>query len=356
MKKENTMKKRFIISAVLTALMMTLLAGCGAPKEKLKLYIWGEYLGEDVIENFEKQYNCRVIVELYDSNEMMYTKLSGGSAYDVLVPSDYMIERLINEKMLQPLDMSVIPNAAVLADGVKGLGFDPTNTYSLPYFWGTVGIVYNKNKVDYSDLEKEGFGIFKDPKYKGRMIMYNSSRDGFMIALKSLGYSCNTEDENQIQEAYQWLLEMAEISDPPYMTDASIDAMANGESDLALMYSGDAAYVLSENEEMGYYVPMCGTNIWCDAMVIPKNAENPTLANKFINYMLSKNACLDNTLTVGYASPNAEVLAKVTAAGGEYADNEAYYPRTYELDEIYHDNETIRRLTNDLWTKIVANK
>ena len=186
--------------------------------------------------------------------------------------------------------------------------------------------------------------------------MYNSSRDSFMIALKQLGFSCNTDNTAEINKAYEWLLELDRTTNPVYVTDLVIDSMAQGDKDLAIVYSGDAAYILDENEDMGYYTPDCGTNIWCDAMVIPKNAENPTLANKFINYMLSYDACMDNTLTVGYASPNAQVLAEVTAPDGDYADNEAYLPRTYELDEVYHDNETIRRLTNELWTKIVANK
>ncbi len=350
------MKKKFVASILLMALVASCFAGCGGNKERLKLYIWGEYLGEDVIENFEKEYNCRVIVEFFDSNEMMYTKLAGGSAYDVLVPSDYMIERLINEKMLSPIDKTAIPNISLLAEGVQNLGFDPDNEYSVPYFWGNCGLVYNKNNVDRADLENNGFAIMKMPKYKGKLYMYNSSRDSFMMALKQLGYSCNTENEKEIEEAYQWLLELDSTTDPAYVTDAVIDSMVNGEKDLAFMYSGDAAYVLGENEEMGFYVPECGTNIWCDSMVIPKNAENPALANKFINYILTYDASLDNTLTVGYASPNREVLEAVTAEGGDYADNEAYYPRTNSLDEIYHDNETIRRLTNDLWTRIVANE
>ena len=349
------MKKRIITVALMLCMLVSGLAGCGS-KEKLKLYIWGEYLGEDVISNFEKEYNCKVIIEYFDSNEMMYTKLAGGSAYDVLVPSDYMIERLISEDIIQPVDKAAIPNLSVLADGVKNMDYDPDNTYSVPYFWGTCGIVYNKKNVDYADLENEGFGIMKDPKYNGRIYMYNSSRDSFMIALKQLGFSCNTDNTAEINKAYEWLLELDRTTNPVYVTDLVIDSMAQGDKDLAIVYSGDAAYILDENEDMGYYTPDCGTNIWCDAMVIPKNAENPTLANKFINYMLSYDACMDNTLTVGYASPNAQVLAEVTAPDGDYADNEAYLPRTYELDEVYHDNETIRRLTNELWTKIVANK
>ncbi len=350
------MKKRIIITAIVMALFASCFTGCGAGKEKLKLYIWGEYLGEEVISNFEKEYNCRVLIEFYDSNEMMYTKLSGGSAYDVLVPSDYMIERLINEKMLQPVDRAAITNMSVLADGVKNLAFDPDNTYSIPYFWGTLGIVYNKKNVKLEDLEKEGFGIMKDSRYRGKIYMYNSSRDSFLIALKQLGYSANTENEAEINEAYNWLLEVANTMAPEYVTDDVKDGMASGKKDLAIVYSGDAAYILGENEDMGYFTPDCGTNIWCDAMVIPANAENPALANKFINYMLSYEACLDNTMEVGYASPNKDVLAEMIAPGGEYDGNEAYYPRSYEKDEIFHDNETIRKLTSDLWTKIMANK
>ncbi len=349
------MKKKIIITAIIMALFASCFTGCGEKKEKLKLYLPGEYLGENVLENFEKQYNCRVLKENFDSNEMMYTKLAGGSKYDVLIPSDYMIERLIKENLLQPIDKAAIPNMSKLTEQVLNLDFDPSNTYSIPYFWGNVGIVYNKKNVDYNDLENEGFGIMKNSKYRNRTYMYNSSRDSFMIALKELGYSCNTEDEKEIQEAYNWLLEVGTATNPGYVTDLVIDSMANGEKDLAIMYSGDAAYVLSENEDMGYYVPKCGTNIWCDSMVIPADAENPTLANKFINYMLSNEACLDGTLTVGYTSPNKEILEQVTAEGGDYADNEAYLPRDYDLDEIFHDNETIRVLTNDLWTKIVAN-
>lgn len=350
------MKKKIVTVALLFCMMMSCFSGCGSSKEKLKLYIVGEYLGENIISDFEKQYNCRVIIEYYDSNEMMYTKLAGGATYDLLVPSDYMIERLINEDQLQPIDKTIVTNLDLLDENVVGLDYDPDMTYSVPYFWGTCGIVYNKNNVDYEDLANEGFAIMKNSKYKGRVFMYNSSRDSFMIALKDLGYSCNTENEEEINEAYEWLLEVDSATEPAYVIDYVIDAMANGEKDLAIMYSGDAAYVISENDEMSYYTPDYGTNFWCDALVIPKNAENPTLANKFINYTLTYDAAMDNTLGVGYASPNAEVLKEVTAVNGAYYGNPAYYPVKRENDEVFHDNETIRRLTNELWTKIVANK
>ena len=245
-------------------------------------------------------------------------------------------------------------NLSNLADQVKNLSFDPNNDYSVPYFWGTVGIVYNKNNVDYADLEAEGFGIFKDPKYKDRAYMYDSARDGFMIALKALGYSCNTENEQEIEEAYNWLIEMNKTTHPIYVTDEVIDNMKANRKDLAIVYSGDAVDILGENPNMGYYTPMSGTNVWYDSMVIPKNAENPDLANKFINFMLNYDQCLDGTLTVGYTSPNKQVLEEMIAPDGDYFENEAYLPRTYEKDEIFHDNEYMRKKLSELWLKVMA--
>ena len=346
------MKKRMLLLVVLV-LAAVMLAGCGS-KEKLKLFLPGAYHSDEVIRDFEKEFNCKVIIEEFDSNESMYTKLLAGDKYDVLIPSDYTIERLIREDYLQKLDKETVTNLSLLANEVKNLDFDPTNEYSAPYFWGTVGIVYNKKNVDFADLEEQGFGIFANPKYDGHVYMYDSARDGFMIALKELGYSCNTEDESQINEAYEWLLAMNKATHPVYVTDEVIDRMKAGDKDLAIVYSGDAADILSENEDMGYYTPMCGTNLWFDAMVIPKNAENAELANKFINFMLDYEPCLMSSQEIGYASPNAKVLAEMSGEGGDYADNEAYLPRVYEKDEIFHDNEKVRNKLNELWTKVVA--
>ena len=346
--------KKVIVTMALLAVCVLAMTGCGKKKERLKLFLPGEYLGENVISDFEKEFNCEVIVENFDSNEAMYTKLQAGDKYDVLIPSDYTIERLLKEDYLQKLDKAAITNIDNLAAEVKNLSFDPDNDYSIPYFWGTVGIVYNKNNVDYADLEAEGFGIFKDPKYKGRVYMYDSARDGFMIALKQLGYSCNTENEDEINAAYEWLIEMNKTTNPVYVTDEVIDNMKANRKDLAIVYSGDAVDILGENPNMGYFTPSCGTNVWYDSMVIPKNAENPELANEFINFMLNYEQCLDGTQTVGYASPNKQVLEEMTAEDGDYADNEAYLPRTYEKDEIFHDNEVISKKLNELWIKVVA--
>ena len=323
----------------------------------LKLYLPGEYLGENVISDFEKQYGVRVIVENFDSNEMMYTKLMAGDRYDVIIPSDYMIERLMNEDFLQPLDKSMIPNMENMSDAVLGMSYDPDNTYSIPYFWGSVGLVYNHENVDPAVIESEGWEILRNTDYAGHIYIYDSERDSFMMAFKALGYSMNTEDPNEINNAYEWLLQMNNTMSPVYVTDEVIDGMMNGYKDIAVVYSGDAAVVLDENEDMSFYMPSQGTNIWCDAMVIPANAENPKLAHEFINYMLTYEAAFDNTETVGYTSPNAEVFEEMTSSEDLYADNAAYLPRSgYDKDEMFHDNQTLMRELSKLWIKVKAAK
>jgi len=325
--------------------------------DTLKLYNWGEYMGEDLIKNFQDQFGVKVIVEYFDSNEMMYTKVQAGDKYDVLVPSDYMIERLLGDGALQKLDKSLIPNIKNLATNLKNLPYDPNNVYSVPYFWGTVGIVYNKQNVSIADLEKEGFNILKNPAYKGKIYMYDSERDAFMLALKALGYSMNTEDEGEIEKAYQWLKECNDTMEPAYVTDEVIDGMINGTKDMAVVYSGDAATVLEENEDMGFYMPTGGSNIWSDSMVIPANAENPKLAHEFINYVLSYDASMDNTETVGYASTNQQILDEMTGANGHYADNEAYLPRSGNTkDEVFQDKPVLKQKISELWLKVKASK
>ena len=324
------MKKLF---ALLLAGTM-LLSGCGGGGETvenavekygsdtLKLYNWGEYMGQDLISNFEKQFGVKVILEYFDSNEMMYTKLQAGDAYDVLVPSDYMIERLIADGMLQELDIEKIPNIVNLAEGVRSLPYDPANTYSVPYFWGSVGIVYNHNNVDPAVVEEQGYEILRNTDYKGRIYVYDSERDSFMMAFKALGYSMNTENEQEIQDAYNWRLDMNNTMEPVYVTDEVIDGMITGTKDIAVVYSGDATTILQENEDMSFWMPNEGTNIWSDAMVIPANAENPLLAHEFINYVLTYEASLDNSEFVGYASSNQEVLDELSGEGGLFVCEE----------------------------------
>ena len=323
----------------------------------LKLYLPGEYLGENVISDFEKQFGVRVIVENFDSNEMMYTKLMAGDRYDVVIPSDYMIERLMKEDYLQKIDKSLIPNMENMDEAVLGMSYDPRNDWSIPYFWGSVGLVYNHENVDPAVVEREGWEILRDTDYAGHIYIYDSERDSFMMAFKALGYSMNTEDPDEINAAYEWLLQMNNTMSPVYVTDEVIDSMMNGYKDIAVVYSGDATVILDENEEMSFYMPSQGTNIWCDAMVIPANAENPKLAHEFINYMLTYEAAFDNTETVGYTSPNAEVFEEMTTSEDLYAENAAYLPRSgYEKDEMFHDNQVLMRELSRLWIKVKAAK
>lgn len=323
----------------------------------LKLYLPGEYLGENVISDFEKQFGVRVIVENFDSNEMMYTKLMAGDRYDVVIPSDYMIERLMKEDYLQKIDKSLIPNMENMDEAVLGMSYDPDNDWSIPYFWGSVGLVYNHENVDPEVIEREGWDILRNTDYAGHIYIYDSERDSFMMAFKALGYSMNTEDPDEINAAYEWLLQMNNTMSPVYVTDEVIDSMMNGYKDIAVVYSGDATVILDENEDMSFYMPSQGTNIWCDAMVIPQNAENPKLAHEFINYMLTYEAAFDNTETVGYTSPNAEVFEEMTTSEDLYAENAAYLPRSgYDKDEMFHDNQILMRELSRLWIKVKAAK
>ena len=326
--------------------------------DKLKLYITGEYMSEDLIPNFEKEFGVDVIVEYFDSNEMMYTKMQAGDSYDVVIPSDYMIQRMMNEGTLQELDLSLIPNLDNLTPEVRNLPYDPDNTYSVPYFWGSVGIIYNHNNVDPKVVEEQGYEILRNEEYKDRIYIYDSERDSFMMALKALGYSMNTDDPDEIYDAYEWLLDMNDKMNPTYVTDEVIDGMMNGNKDIAVVYSGDATYIQSENEDMSFWMPNEGTNLWYDAMVIPKNAQNPLLAHEFINYTLTYEAALANSEYVGYTSPNEEVMLELSdPEEGMYGAYEAYVPRDgYEKDEVFQDNPVIKKTIAELWIKVKASK
>ena len=361
---KNTGGKRKILLPAAGALAIILIAagvyhmgGKGSSRpfegETLRIYNWGEYTGENIIRNFEEETGATVVMENFDSNEQMYIKVANGEAYDILVPSDYMIQRLIQEEYLQKLDKSKLDCLDKLVDEVKGLPYDPNNDYSVPYFWGTVGIVYDKTKVDLEDLEEEGFGIFLDEKYKGDVYLYDTERDSFMMALKALGYSMNTESEAEINEAYEWLVKCVQTMKTEIVTDEIIDNMAQGRKALGLIYSGDATYVMSENEDMGFYLPEEGTNLWSDAMVIPKNAKNPDLAHAFINYASDYDGAYDNSSYVGYTSANREVMEDIYGEGGDYEGIEAYMPRMgYEKDEVFVYNEDTRKLISNLWSKV----
>ncbi|MBR4470395.1 MAG: ABC transporter substrate-binding protein [Erysipelotrichaceae bacterium] len=350
------MKKLLSILAVLF-----LLSGClSGNYENGELYIFlpGEYLSDEVVEQFEYEYGVKVSVTTFDSNEMMYTKLMGGTTYDILIPSDYMIERLINEKLILKLDKSKLTCMDALYDGVLNMEFDPNNDYSIPYFWGNAGICYDTTLVDAEDVESQGWEVMRNPKYKGMIYMYDSIRDSFMMAEKALGYSMNTDSEEELNAAYEWLVEIAKTMDPAYVTDEIIDGLTYGEKAMGFVYSGDAALILSENEDMGFWAPEEGTNYFVDAMCIHKDAKNVENAYKFINYITGDyDAAFENATFVGYTSVNAEVLNDITMEDGDFEGNDAYIPREMsENDEVFHSNEDVLKIISELWVKIKNTK
>lgn len=327
--------------------------GCGGKKESLKVYNAGEYIDTALISKFERENGCKVVYETFDSNESMYTKLMSGEKYDVLIPSDYMIERLIKENMLSPIDKSKISNYGGIIPSLLNQPFDEKGEYTVPYFWGTVGILYNKNVVDAADL-KQGWEVLRNPKYKDDIYMYDSERDSFMIALKALGYSLNTSDRAELEEAYDWLVEQRSEMNPIYIGDEVIDSMISGNKSMAIVYSGDAAYIMSENDELEYFEPEEGTNIWTDAMVMTKDCGNTELAQKFMNFMIDPENAKANSEAVGYSSAVQSAFDEIKDTAYEGID--AYVPRDdNEKDEFfrYQDSET-KKFCAELWTKVKA--
>lgn len=363
-KKEEIGPRRWVLptgGAVCAVLVLVLIFGGGKDTasdlpyagQDLYVYLPGEYMGEEIVPAFEEQTGCTVIVENFDSNEQMYIKVTNGESYDIIIPSDYMIQRLLEENYLMELDQSLLTCWDDLNPAVMSTAYDPENIYSVSYFWGTVGIVYDKTKVDLADLEKEGFGIFLDEKYKGDIYLYDSERDSFMMALKDLGYSMNTQEEAELNAAYEWLVQCVETMEPEIVTDEIIDNMAQGRKALGLCYSGDATYIMSENENMGFYMPEEGTNVWYDSMVIPKTAENVELAHEFMNFISSYDFAYANSAYVGYTSPNITVMEDLSAEGGDYEGINAYLPRIgYEMDEVFEFHGETKKLIGNLWSKV----
>ena len=327
----------------------------------INVYNWGEYIpdgSEEGVLNlnaeFTKLTGITVNYSTYATNEELYAKLKGGgSTYDIIIPSDYMIQRLIKEEYLQALDWKKLPNRKNLLKDVTNKSYDPGNRYSCPYFWGTVGILYDKTVVDPQDL-KDGWNLLCNPKYKGNIYMYDSERDSFMIALKALGYSMNTTNMDEIQEAYQWLINQRDTMDPIYAGDDVIDNMISGNKALAVVYSGDASYIISENPNLDYFTPDQGTNIWYDAMVITKDCSEVDLAHEFINFMINDESALSNTEEVGYTSTVKSAYEEMK--DGTYAGVSSYIPDiSNPKNEIFaYQKPKIKQKFAELWTKVKA--
>lgn len=347
---------RKIISLAIVFMLLTgCLNGGNVDKKVLRVYMPSEYIDESVIYEFEDMFGVKLITEEFESNEQMYTKLMAGNNYDILIPSDYMIDRLIHEDYLQQIDSELIPNLEYVQKDLLNPTYDRNNEYSVPYFFGSVGIVYDKTKVSLSELESEGWNILKNEKYYNDVYFYDSERDAFMIALKALGYSMNTSNLNEVDEAYSWLSEMAMTMSPVYVLDTVIESMLDTNKSMAVMYSGDAAFVMSENADVGFYMPTEGTNIWVDAMVIPNNAKEVDLANEWMNFMLDYDIAMMNSEEVGYSSPVSDVYVELSGEDGMFYENTAYTPRLDgENDETFAHNEELRKAISNLWIKVKA--
>ncbi|MBQ0079785.1 MAG: extracellular solute-binding protein [Eubacterium sp.] len=325
-------------------------------KQVLRVFNSGEYIDMDLIAQFEDEYDCQVVYETFDSNESMYTKLQSGATYDILVPSDYMIERLIEEDYLKKIDWKQITHKDdIIPSLMENNEFDPKNEYTVPYYWGTVGILYDTNVVDEEDLA-QGWEILRNPKYKGDLYMYDSERDSFMIALKTLGYSMNTTNKKELLEAYDWLIQQRETMDPVYVGDDVMDNMISGNKALAVVYSGDGTYVIDENEDMSFFVPEQGSNVWTDGMVVTKDCNNMELACQFMDFFLDKEVAIQNTEYIGYDSAVQSVYDYYRE--GDYAGNPGCGPDTSNpLNEVFRNQpQKIKAFTANLWTKIKSHK
>lgn len=299
------MKKSLLVGALVLGAAMVL-GGCGKEYKngEVVVYNWGEYINEDVIEMFEEEYDIEVVYDEFTENEDMYPIVSIGEVnYDVVCPSDYMVNRMIKEGLLAELNYDNIPNIKNIDPKYlkSAESFDPGNKYAVPYCWGTVGILYNKTMVD--EPITSWSAIF-DEKYKDEILMIDSVRDGMGIALKYLGYSMNTTDEAQLEEAKELL-----ISQRPFVQGYFVDEVRNKmigeEATLGVIYSGEAIYTQRENSDLEYVVPEEGSNVWIDGWVIPKKAKNKENAEKWINFMCREDIALMNFEEITYSTPNA---------------------------------------------------
>ncbi len=351
---QNKRLKKYAGTAAAAALIVIIvLTSYAGNKETLKIFNAGEYIDPDLITEFEKEYNCRIIYETFDSNESMYTKIMSGETYDVLVPSDYMIERLIKENRLAEIDWSSLSNSDNLNKDIMGKAFDSENKYSVPYFYGTVGILYDKTVVKEEDL-KDGWNLLKNTRYKNNIYMYDSERDAFMIALKALGYSMNTDKKEEIDEAYNWLIEQRVTMNPVDVGDDVMDNMIAGNKALAVVYSGDAAYIMAENKNLEFFNPDEGTNEWFDCMVIMKSSEKMVLAHKFIDFMLDVEHATINSAFVGYTSPVEGAYQNMLET--DYKGISSYTPvMGNKGNEIFrYQSAETKGYFADLWTKVKA--
>ena len=349
--------KKMIALGLCTCMTAALLSGCGSankyPNGKVYVYNWGEYIDPDTLDMFEKETGIQVIYDEFDTNETMYPKVeAGASNYDVVCPSDYMIQKMIDNDLLQELNWDNIPNAKANIGAQyyeQSEAFDPGNRYSVPYCWGTVGILYNKTMVD---EPVTSWSILWDEKYADSILMQDSVRDLFMVGLKSLGYSMNSTDETELNEAKDLLIQQKPLVQA-YVIDQVRDKMIGNEAALGVIYSGEAIYTQRENPDLEYVIPEEGTNVWIDSWVIPKNAENVENAEKFIDFMCRGDIALLNFDYITYSTPNT--AAQDLIEDDDIRNSKIAFPDLSQYDGLEtfsYLGDDADTLYNDLWKEI----
>ncbi len=375
--RNDKLKKVFALTLACVMAMGLFLSGCAMkdPKDsqpgasnsgstgqrEVVVCGWGENIDEDLFELFEQKTGIKVVYQTAESNEMMYSKIAmGGSGYDVVVPSDYMIAQMIEEGMLAELDFGNIPNFDLISDRFKNLSYDPDNKYSVPYTWGTLGIIYNPTIIG-EDIDS--WGALFDAKYAGKTAMIGNPRDAIAAALLYLGYSINTSDEAQIREAYQLIADAKAAGVyQGFFMDEIYDKMEVGETALCTYYAGDYLSMYDNNPDLKFVIPKEGSNWFVDAMCVLKDAKNKTEAEEWINFICSTEASLRNMDYIWYASPNETALEEYPAYYQEQTGEELPQ-EIYEVmaapQEVLDNCEMYlnlpmdtRTLYNDLWTQL----
>ncbi|RDW15746.1 spermidine/putrescine ABC transporter substrate-binding protein [Oceanobacillus arenosus] len=330
-----------VVSIVCLVVINRLNASAGySSANTLTVYNWGDYIDEEVIKQFEDETGITVIYETFDSNEAMMTKIKqGGTTYDVAVPSEYMIQKMIEEDLLIELDRTKLPNLKNIDERFMDLSFDPGNKFSVPYFWGTVGIVFNTKMLP--DMDFNSWDDLWNPELKNDILLVDSAREVIGMSLNSLGYSLNDINKDHLQEAKEKLNTLTP-NIKAIVGDENKLLMMNGEAPVALVWSGDASEIMFENEDLDYSVPEEGSNLWFDNMVIPKTAKNIEGAHQFINFMLDAEVAAQNTEYVSYSTPNKEALKYMPE---DMVNDERFYPSPELTDKLeVYDNLGKRNL------------
>ncbi len=343
------MKMRKIgILTVILVLMVSVVSGCGEKKPSINVYNWGDYIDKEILKDFEEEYGIKVKYDTFATNEDMYMKIKqGGSSYDVIFPSDYMIERMIREDLLTKIDKENIPNMKNIEDRFLNLDYDLDNEYSIPYMWGTVGIIYNKTMVS---EPLDSWADLWDEKYRGQIVMLDSQRDTMAVALKKLGYSMNTRNIDELEAAKEELIRQKPLVSA-YLGDEVKDTMISGDAAIAVVWSGDAVEIIRQNPDIEYVIPKEGTNLWFDAMVIPKSSTNKEGAEAFINYLSRPEVAAKNAEYIGYSIPVPE---GVKLLPDELKNSHVSYPTDEEIGEveIFKDPLDIIQEYDRIWTEI----